>query len=1272
MKKNLTLATLITCFLLSGFASWGQLVGDCAYLKGKYLELGLAPTGCFGAPRPAPAGYHPGAGNWLYDPGTGTTYTSGQIGFVADPNLDGWTTGTPAKYGDFFVPGSPQEGWSIQVGGVQSDAWLQNLSFAGTGYTGTLSGTTASYSSSGTVLTSVWQGQTTNPLQITQTTRFDTTKLWFTVNVKIKNTGAAVANNVYYLRTLDPDNDEEQAGGSFSTINNILYQLPNPANKVMVTARATSAAHAIAFLGLGTKDCRAKCFIVDGSLTPGANPAACYNQTTTYYYTLGYTGTNDVGVGLVYQLGNIPAGDSTDLTFAYVMRAVDLDSALNATTPAILAAGSLLLPGSDTINACTSASDSINLNISNGTGYTWTWAPATGLTSTTGTSSTLVLSAVTSMTTYTLIGIPLSGSVCGNDTFHFTVISGITPGPAVTNLTYCQNAVAPALTAGGSNLLWYTAAVGGTGSSVAPTPSTAVPGVYTWWVTQHLGLCTESIRVPITVTVNPAPTVHASSNSPVCQYSTLYLFATDTITTTPPPTFSWAGPAGFSSTMRNPFISNVPLVSSGLYTVTLNLNGCLATDTVRVLVKTTPVITATTQTNPTACNVSDGTITLYNLTPDSVYVVYYTFNGTTNMSVTLTADASGNITITGLHAGLYGNIFVIGTNGCPSNAMTVSMPDGAAPVPPVLSSNGPICADSTLYLYATSPLTGIVFTWIGPNGFTSTMQNPVITGATTAATGTYNCNITILATGCTSTAGSLFVQVKPTPTAPAITSNSPVCEGTTLTLSATSIPGGASFSWSGPLSFTSALTSPSIPSAPVSASGIYTAVATLNGCPSMPGFYNATVNPIPPSPAPVDVAYCQYDLASPITAAGSNLLWYNVPVAGVGSTTAPTPSTLVPGLVTYYVSQTVLGCESPRAPLVVTTKVKPIVEVTPTNGSVCQHDTMVYTSTGPSYPGASYLWQMPVGATIVSGSDSVEGPIAVVFDSTYLRMVMLTVSYNGCTTTGLHNMYVVPTPTLDLYVNPNICEGDTVTVALTSTTYHPVVSGYSWTFTGGTIITAASGGGGPYSIAWYTPGVYVVHVTGYTEQSGCPSQSMYDTVRVHPHPVATFASTGVACEGDTVVLTATVNDPSYTYTWTPAPFFTGLGSVGAHTAVANVMFPGYITLTVTDPFGCAASDSVMFTPAPCCLISFPTGFTPNGDGYNDNFRPITSGHHTLSLFRVVNRWGIVVYETTTTDTDGWDGTYGGVPQDMDTYFYVLRYTCNGTTMEESGDVVLIR
>src|SRR5262249_49071093 len=62
---------------------------------------------------------------------------------------------------------------------------------------------------------------------------------------------------------------------------------------------------------------------------------------------------------------------------------------------------------------------------------------------------------------------------------------------------------------------------------------------------------------------------------------------------------------------------------------------------------------------------------------------------------------------------------------------------GLPSAPPTPSNNGPICAGATLSLHA-STVAGATYSWTGPNGFTSTLQNPNIAGATTAATGTYN------------------------------------------------------------------------------------------------------------------------------------------------------------------------------------------------------------------------------------------------------------------------------------------------------------------------------------------------------------------------------------------------------------------------------------------------------------------------------------------------------------------------------------------------------
>ena len=74
----------------------------------------------------------------------------------------------------------------------------------------------------------------------------------------------------------------------------------------------------------------------------------------------------------------------------------------------------------------------------------------------------------------------------------------------VSPLTYCQNSTAPALTATGTGLLWYTAPTNGAGVATL-VPSTANAGSSTYYVTQSAGGCSESQRVPLVVNITAAP-----------------------------------------------------------------------------------------------------------------------------------------------------------------------------------------------------------------------------------------------------------------------------------------------------------------------------------------------------------------------------------------------------------------------------------------------------------------------------------------------------------------------------------------------------------------------------------------------------------------------------------------------------------------------------------------------------------------------------------------------------------------------------------------------
>jgi gliding motility-associated-like protein len=96
--------------------------------------------------------------------------------------------------------------------------------------------------------------------------------------------------------------------------------------------------------------------------------------------------------------------------------------------------------------------------------------------------------------------------VCLVNLFIGSSIFAQTPQPTGTTTYYyyyyCIGELASPLSVGGSNLSWYTAANGGTGSSTAPTPSTASPGATTYYVTQTIAGLESTPRKAITVNVN--------------------------------------------------------------------------------------------------------------------------------------------------------------------------------------------------------------------------------------------------------------------------------------------------------------------------------------------------------------------------------------------------------------------------------------------------------------------------------------------------------------------------------------------------------------------------------------------------------------------------------------------------------------------------------------------------------------------------------------------------------------------------------------------------
>ncbi len=147
------------------------------------------------------------------------------------------------------------------------------------------------------------------------------------------------------------------------------------------------------------------------------------------------------------------------------------------------------------------------------------------------------------------------------------------------------------------------------------------------------------------------------------------------------------------------------------------------------------------------------------------------------------------------------------------------------------------------------------------------------------------------------------------------------------------------------------------------------------------------------------------------------------------------------------------------------------------------------------------------------------------------------------------------------------------------------------------------------------------------------------------------------CSGDTTLLTANVGGgvPAYSYLWSTGENGTSIGV----TSTINTT----IQLTVTDANGCSEVKNTSIEIIPCGNIEWfiPNVFSPNGDGFNDEY-----GIYTVNAVRqeaiIVNRWGELMVELNTLNQmwngilpDGKEATEGA---------YFMKYRIYGLAGEE--------
>ena len=651
------------------------------------------------------------------------------------------------------------------------------------------------------------------------------------------------------------------------------------------------------------------------------------------------------------------------------------------------------------------------------------------------------------------------------------------------------------------------------------TVSPAITTTYTCSITTS-GTTPCVFNLTTTVTVNAAGSITAANDSPVCAGQTINLTSLPDGGTT----YSWTGPNGFTSNVQNPTLTSPTTSTAGTYNVTVTFaGGCTGTASTVVTINSNATVTVSS--NSPICEGQT-----LNLTSLPAGGTNYSWTGPNGFTSTVQDPSIASSATT--DAGTY-FVTVTLTGGCTGTGQTVVTIN---PNPTVtVSNNGPVCAGQTLNL-TPLPTGGTAYSWTGPNSFTSAVQNPSITSATTAESGTYDVTVT-LAGGCTGT-GQTIAVVNPNPTV-TVPSNITICNGATVSATAfTSTPAGATYTWtnSNTAIGLSAGGNGDVPTftatntGSTSISATISVTATLNGCTGIASTYTITVDPTPlVSNTPLSQTICNDGNTSLVTltsnVSGATFNWTATATAGITGFTASGTATIpvqtinnsgtTAGTVTYTITPTANGCIGTSSNYIITINPTPTVTVS-NNSPICAGQTLNLNSSATN--GTSYNWTGPNTYTSSAQNPSIT-TVTLGANGTYDVTITLA---NGCTGTGQTTVTINDNITVTASSNSPICAGQ----SLNLTSLPASAVSYNWTgpnnYTSNaqnpTITSATTSATGNYSVL-------------VTDNNGCTGTASLSAI-INPIPTSTFEFTQINCFGNNSTVTYTGDGISgATYTW---------------------------------------------------------------------------------------------------------------------------------------------
>ncbi|HMX39679.1 MAG TPA: hypothetical protein PKD78_05100, partial [Saprospiraceae bacterium] len=666
----------------------------------------------------------------------------------------------------------------------------------------------------------------------------------------------------------------------------------------------------------------------------------------------------------------------------------------------------------------------------------------------------------------------------------------IAPPPTITCLTPSIQLNGNGSSTGPNFTYQWFASNGGniTGGGTTLTPTVNAAGNYTLQVTNTENTCQKFAVTTVVADIAPPSANAGPPGTVTCAVPSIQLQGSGS--TGSNFTYLWTASNGGNITGGGTTLT--PTVNaSGTYQlkVTNTANGCTSVSTTTVTGSNVPPSVNTTN-GALTCTNSSATLTT---TTDAANPTFAWTgpNGYTSEAQSPTVNVSGS----------YAVVVTNTVTGCTNTAVATvtsnTNPPGASATGGALT-----CVTTQVTLNGNSPATQVTYAWTGPNGYTSSMQNPSVN-----VDGTYNLVVTDSGNGCTSTAVANVTLNTTPPAASASTPGNLNCNTTQLQLSGNGSSTGSNFSYQWTTTNGNIVEGATTLTPLVNQIGTYQLVVTNadNGCTSAASTNVLQSPPVTSSISAQTNPSCNGSTngSATVTAGGGNgsfsYTWSN------GATTASV-SNLAAG--TYFVTVTDgENCTASASAVITQPEVlDPNASATGQTANGVNDGTATAAPTGGT-SGYTYLWSN--GGTTATITGLAPGSYTVVVTDANSCTAVETVTVNTFNCALSANMS-----------STNItCFGannGTAAVSLTGAA-EPVT--YTW-----------SNGATTSSVSGLAPGTYTVEIE---DGNNCPatlSVAISEPTQVHANASATQETSSGANDG-TATAAPTGGTTGYSYAW---------------------------------------------------------------------------------------------------------------------------------------------